>query len=288
MVASIWSDKEIKVLQKYYEQYGSGKCLKYLDKTSKQINGKATKLGLSVCSKRRNEIQRNNGLNQPETSLVNADAFIKCASHEAAYILGFLWADGYLLPPIKKLNQIRLEIVSHDADDIRPIFKTFGKWTESHRIRHKRQPQTLFTTTNKRLYNFLLETDYQNKSIANEQKILDQIDPVYHSSWYHGFFDGDGCFYTHEKRKLFQCSFSGAYEKDWSSTENILNLLKINYQIVKRDSKESASSTVVFSSQQAYVKWGEYIYSHGLIGLQRKYNKYIIGKKIINEKINYS
>ena len=278
----IWTTDEINFLIKNYTDSGCLKCANSLGRSYQAIRMKAGCLGLKVKSETRSKLKV---AMWEETPLswrnVDASIFIDCKTKETAYILGFLWADGYL----NKKSQhfmIRLELAQPDFDNVKNIWLSTGKWQISYRQRPNRKPQGILSTCQKPLYEFLQNNDYEIKSIASADKILSHIPNDLKPYWWRGYFDGDGCFYFNEKNHVRHASFAGSYEQDWHFLESLLTTLSVKYKIIKRHQQQSSHSVVRTADTMSIRNFGNYIYQEDDdIGLQRKrdkFNEMIIGR----------
>lgn len=212
---------------------------------------------------------------------VNPNQFIKVNSKSIAYLLGLIWADGYVLSDNKR-QRISIEMVKEDLKKLKPIFLSIGKWSVNCRNRQNKKPQMCIHTNNKILADFLIENDYTSKSNSPATKILNRIPKKFQSYWFRGLIDGDGCFYINKKRSMHQFNVSSSYNQDWCYMEDIFKKLKISYKIVKRKclqrGKINKSSFVRITNKKDIVKFGNYIYnnySKDKIGLLRKYKKFL-------------
>lgn len=272
-----WSEEETQFLIDNYHIYGGIHCKNILDLNESRVRSKAHSLGLKVNKEL--IIERNQKISKHQR-LVDADYFINAKEPEAAYILGFLWSDGYLHNPKSGHYRIVLEIIESDMLEIENMFLKSGKWTSYTRHRNNRQKQKELKTSNKDLYDFLYTHGYKNKSYLSPCSILNYLPENLRSAWFQGYFDGDGCYYVNCKNHMVnQCSMAGSYEQDWTFLENKLNELSIRYTIRRIDNKknknapESKFSDVRFCKREDFIKWEKYITSCGLIGLSRKRDK---------------
>jgi hypothetical protein len=210
---------------------------------------------------------------------VNATVFKWPKIGEAAYILGVLWADGY----IRSAGHGRwvvLEIMNKDATQLKPIFARTGKWHFDTRRRPKRKPISRFMATNRYLFDYLHSLNYEAKSEKSAAKVLLSIPESLRPYWWRGYFDGDGCIYA--KGKNVQVSISSSYNQEWDFAENLMEQLGISFSIKRRSHKSkkgkmSYSSYIRFTGKNNVHKFYDYIYSSKLktFGLLRKLKKFI-------------
>lgn len=201
--------------------------------------------------------------------------FIKISTPETAYILGFLWADGYL-----GCNySINIEITSKDANIIKKIFLSTGKWHIFQRTRKHWKPQTKICCNSKVLYNHLIKLGFNNKN-KNPNKILNIIPKKLHHYWFRGYFDGDGCWYFNPKQYLRQCIISSKYNQNWNFMIKLLNKLKISkysldkIKYINKQDIENKHSRLRLSNLDSIKKFGNYLYNGNQFGLKRKLQKF--------------
>lgn len=193
---------------------------------------------------------------------------------EVSYVLGFLWADGYL-----NGIHIKTEIVSDDFVEIEPIFDNIGKWSKTHRKRKGMRPQSSICTGQNPLAQILTSYGFRNKSSKTPSVLLNKIPEELKKYWWRGYFDGDGCFYCNENKTIRQMVISSCYEQDWSHAVNLFEKLKIkNYKIKKTKQKNGhKNSRIRVCNIDGISKFGNYIYgkNYDHIGLSRKRNKFL-------------
>jgi hypothetical protein len=210
---------------------------------------------------------------------VNAQIFKQVRTPQAAYILGLLWADGYIRRTSDSRSYVTLEIMYTDAEQLLPIFKHTGDWYCDTRMRKNRKPISRIMATNHYLFDYLNLMGYKAKSHDSANKILCTIPLELQPYWWRGYFDGDGCIYV--KGNTVQASISSAYNQQWDFTESLLNNLNISFNIKKRSHKckngnLSHSSYVRFTGKHNVLKFYQYIYGKDLevFGLSRKLIKF--------------
>lgn len=227
-------------------------------------------------------------------SAVSHDFFINCCTPESAYLLGFLWGDGYLYhrsfvekrkmkKGISSYNKhsyhIRIECCEDDLSSLIPIFEQSGKWTSYRRSPANRKPQLCLSTANKVLYDFLSTHNYKIKSGASPE-ILKIIPEELIHYWWRGYFDADGCIYRIKNSNSGkQVSISSVYDQDWTAATDLLDRLGVTYSVRRIvRSEKSRYSEVRFTSSKSTETFLEYIYSGKEFGLLRKKQTYLKSK----------
>lgn len=205
---------------------------------------------------------------------IEPNQFKDIRSKEVSYILGFLWADGYLYA-----DSIRMEIVSDDFTEIEPIFDCVGKWSKAHRNRKGLRPSSTFIAEQKPLYNILKSYGFETKSTDAPTILLDNIPEELKHYWWRGYFDGDGCFYCNKNKTLRQMVISSSYQQDWTHVINLSNKLEIENLKIKRikHTKGHKSSRIRVCNIDGIKKFGNYIYGekYDYMGLSRKRDKFL-------------
>ena len=204
---------------------------------------------------------------------INIDDFYNIEKKEICYLLGLIWADGYLS---KKTNSLGLECVADDMVYFKQAMDKIGRWCYYNRNRDRNGVECKSLTnahiTDPLLHKFLKENDYLEKSQKSSEKIVSKIPNELVRYFLLGMIDGDGCFY-YKKNVSSQFTISGTKEQDWSCIENIFKSQKIRYTIVVTKS----SSALRITNKKDIKKIGDYVYStieNDNIGLRRKYEKY--------------
>lgn len=210
--------------------------------------------------------------------------FLKIGSQpENAYLLGLMWADGY----VDKKYQIELCLKSDDFDSIKPLIETYGyeKFKYSQKIYKGNifgKLRGLFKISNVNLNQYLRTIGYREKSTISPKQVLETIPDSYKYLWWRGYFDGDGCFYY--KLPSFKFTIWGSIDQDWKCVLNLYSQLNIDsYTPYKYNRTSGKSSCIIVSSKKHINTIGNYIYqSLNHIGLKRKQQKFIEMKKFFN------
>ncbi len=204
-------------------------------------------------------------------------------TERSAYILGLLWADGYI--PAKSKERGNIIFISTEPDSVyftEELKKTLD-WSVYHSKDEKHPTWKTRTTMyfrNTDVSSFLLENDYSSKTTVGADKILNKIPKNLHRFFLLGVIDGDGCFsVTPTKNSKYNKRFSiaSSYEQDWSWIERILLEEDIRYKIERTKGKSGAYSKIHITRQGDIEKFGNILYKsikEDGIGLPRKYEKY--------------
>lgn len=201
------------------------------------------------------------------------------SSPTTAYLLGYLWADGYLYDSGRN-RRININVVETDGKFLLPLFETTGIWrTYIHKRKtcgENSNSQLQIYVQDVPLFNWLKENGYKTKSGNDPKQILNNIPSQLHCYFWRGYVDGDGCFYCRKNEKSPEFSVASSYNQDWTSLENLCKKLNIHYTIKRRHLKLGSGSHFIISRRNDIRKLGEYLYKDydGVIGLQRKYDKY--------------
>jgi len=162
---------------------------------------------------------------------------------------------------------------------------SFGNWrcsTRSRKLGVKQFELTTIRVNDKNIKNFLIDNDYDKKSLVSPTKIINKIPNSLRNYFFRGLIDGDGCFCS-KNRNYF--SLTGNINQDWCEVERLLNEININhYKLSKKIRKTGDSSFIVISNRNDIIKVGDYIYgAYDNIGLYRKYKIY---EEILNKPIS--
>lgn len=295
-----WTKEEDDIIKKYYSEKGSRYCTKYItDVNMNQIKRRAKRLGLSIDSETLKKITKTTikeiQNNRPNSDFnINLDQFLDIKTKEISYFLGFLWADGHISSSTHKSGSykgISLEIVSDDFSEIKPVLDLIGKWNIYTRKRKETWKETTSASTNnQKLSEFLIENDYNKKSHTSADKILSKIPVELKHYFFRGLSDGDGSFHYNDTKykKLKQFGISSTYDQDWSYLEKECTRIGVRYYISKTITKKGFKSSCLRLNGNNTKIFGDYIYEDMdkyKIGLTRKYEKYLLIKKSVENSI---
>ena len=283
-----YTTKDIDFLVENYPHKGAKFCSEKLNHTENSIRTRCSSMKLKVTKELR---QYNSKLktNKKEFNKfrVNPEQFFNPTDPIIIYILGLLWADGYIHRPYS----VELATTYPDAEYLIPLFLKTGKWKpyDKEFPQHKTWKKACtIKTSNKPLVNFLILHDYVSKSKESADKILSIIPEKLQCYWFRGLLDGDGYIHTDNKGS-HGISFSSSIDQNWNYLENLCKKLNLEYHVSKENRENSKCSSFHIYSMYKTIKFCEYIYMgypEDGIGLTRKYNRFL-QLKLTEEKNRY-
>jgi hypothetical protein len=263
-----WTKAEERFLIDNYENMGIEYCCEHLNVARSKILNKTARLGLRLNK----ELFSNCKCLPGDKLRVNPDVFISNRTKESCYLLGYLWADGYL----GSNYSIGLSIQERDALNIENTIQETGNW-HKHLIKKRKdswQNQIQYSCNSKVMFNFFKQYGWGNTYLG-PCSLLSIIEEDSIKYWFRGYLDGDGCLYKNKKQYLNQLCFSGPYNQNWDFMKRLFTKLDINKYSEKSIVSKHSYSRIRICNKKDIISFGEYVYSGDLFGLDRKYNKFL-------------
>lgn len=215
---------------------------------------------------------------KPWKATFNKKYFEKIDSHEKAYFLGLIFADGCIYKSKSNVeNVFKLKLAEKDSYLIEGLSEAinFSKDLYTTILHGNCQNQKTLRLTNCEFVKYLIDVGLKgNKTYEGG---LPLIDEEFESSFILGYFDGDGSFTAEENEtdtvRKVAFSFCSCREH-LTYIYNILNKNKISSHLYK-DKRTEACSLVIGGSTHA-VKFFRFIYQKKKeirVFLKRKYFK---------------
>lgn len=238
-------------------------------------------------SLRRNNIERRRGSIAQQKYSVNESYFDDITTHEQAYILGLILADGSNKNNPAKPNYGTIYIGLQEEDkhillqcssliqNTRPLIlddksKQNIKWKKQYRL-------VIFS---KHMSDVLANKWGCTSNKSYSLTFPDQLNPEFYNSFIRGFFDGDGCLYvpTHLRHTLFWFELVG--------TEMILNTIKnifenhLNLYISPSGFKQARNAHTTIkrlrvTGRDNLITLLNWMYKDSNIHMDRKYIEYL-------------
>lgn len=260
-----YTTEELEFIKQNYIQLGSKKCAEILHRPLSSVRQTANKklnikMPISQMSKFHSDT-----LIKKFKSAIPVSLFSLIRYPEQAYILGMLWAEGWIQN--KNNYSINFKIIAEDFKQIKKVFFSLGRW-KLYKIFPKppRKPCIQLRLSGKEIVEFFIKNDFLTK---NPRKILSLIPEQLKCYWFRGFFDGDG--YICHKRP-YRLSFSGPIEQNWDFLPKYFKIKKYIHPI-----KNHKSSRAEIYSKQEIKNFGKFMwetYPENKIGFSRKFKKF--------------
>lgn len=195
-----------------------------------------------------------------------------------AYILGFLYADGYnnrinntVVLSLKREDEEILEKINKELKNEKPIYRY--DYINNYDGKERHMSEVIFAS--KHMCESLEKLGViQNKTftITFPNFLKENLYPHF----IRGLFDGDGCasIYNDEDRERFMVSIMSTKAlcdgmKDFLKTQNI------NFNVNKVRGKKDENALIRSGSNKENKKFMEYIYKNADLYMQRKHEKFI-------------
>lgn len=258
-----WTNEEDDVIREYYPISGTSGVQKYLPhRNQNAIKSRAAKIGVKYLS-------------------YDECYFDKIDSHEKAYWLGFLYADGYVTTD----HRWGLELQSEDIEHMQNLLNAFDANLKIKTRERKCAISCLFQIKNTHMFNSLVNNGViPNKTAKLSFPSETVLKKDYYPDFIRGFFDGDGTAVSYVNKKTGSKGKTLIYNRYIVSivckSEDFLNVIKtilnnagidFKYYLNKRDNLPF----IQLSDAKNIRKFFDYIYqgSSDKNRLKRKYEK---------------
>lgn len=219
---------------------------------------------------------------------VNDNYFTKIDSNEKAYILGLLYADGYLTIEGSGTKTIGIDLI--DEEILREISLRLDYKGEVRHIKNYKSNSGFKSVSKRFRLKFSSEKIYENlinlgctprKSLTLTFPTEEQVPKKFIKAFILGYFDGDGSIIkTTRKGKQYKNGKYESYSLSFVGTEEFLNSLKkvLNLEHLKNNKRWKERDNNHFEiricgNNQAYRVLKE-LYEASPIFLKRKHDKF--------------
>lgn len=271
-----WTETETSWLKANHSNLTNKEIAEHLGCNVNQVNVRVRQLSLNKFNKYETLKNSLANINLPQT----------------AYLLGYLWADGYVRK--KKPYQVSLAIATKDADEIRSIVLKTGEWCETLNRANTsggRNNAALckFFLTNKDISFWFSSMGFHSKSNESPRHLIGFIPEKLRHYFWRGYFDGDGCICSISNGGALCVSFTSSEDQDWSLLSETIKALGIHFKIAKNVKERGSNSVLRIWRKKDVFKIMSYLYNGEKFGLKRKLFKYqthapMLGLPLINEE----
>ncbi len=265
-----YTPEVLNIIRVNYPKYGPKRCQEIL-------GGGFTVNGVQQAAIK-NKIYREKSY---EGKGFDVEDFTKVRDPRIAYLLGWLWADGYI-PKKKGVPQgINFCVRQDDGREFYEMLKGIGNVTINHRDAEKYN-RVYINMFNVSIAKYLVEKDYSLKSKVSPTKILKEIPDHLHSLFWRGFLCGDGSISVGiDAKGVFATTlvFCGSFDQDWSDLEQRCKDLDCKFFIRRyvRQSNGNTGSKFTIGSRHDSLRLLSWIYrsfNTDQLGLKRKFEKF--------------
>lgn len=204
--------------------------------------------------------------------------FDKIDSQEKAYILGFIYADGY---NNEKNGKIEINIAESDKEILekinaslrnsRPIL-TLDAYRKDG---HNRQNKACIRIASRTMSDSLAKLGCkQAKSFNCKFPSYENVPEDIFNHFLRGYFDGDGCVTYSEKNNDITLSICGSYD----FIKSLCELMNSKFDSNRNPNKNGSIFSFTYNGIEQVKKLHDYLYRNATIFLERKnknYNNYI-------------
>lgn len=224
----------------------------------------------SILKRNQIEIYNNkNSLNKPRRKYqLNEKYFDKIDSQEKAYILGFLYADGY---NNEDTGFVKIEIHNDDVE----VLNFIKKQIESTAVLNQYSYNVKRLNLNSKYLSICLAKlgCHQAKTFTLRFPTENQVPKELLRHFIRGYFDGDGCVSFYTNRKTVMVNFAGN-EQFITQLSNVLKTeLGIENIYCKKHSTKSIWYCCLYGKKSIKI-FKEYMYADSTFSLERKLKKF--------------
>ncbi len=152
-----------------------------------------------------------------------------------AYLMGFLWGDGYLTKsPTWDSVIIGCEFQASDLDHLLRAFGHLGKWHLFKRERYGKTYCRLYCA-DKPLYHQLVKLGYRQKHLSH-RRALEAIAPELRRFFLLGLFDADGSL-TERDGRMANFSICSDRRQQWGALDTLMRESGIRCHVRRKNDK---------------------------------------------------
>ena len=254
------------------EQYNSSKTIQEISKLS----------SLSICSIYKILNTNNIKLNRKEKYSINESYFTKIDSNEKAYILGFILADGY--NNVERYN-LRITLHRKDIDILEKIKLAMCANNNISLTSYNNSTQATLSIINKKISSDLFNLGMKPGKSYNAK--LPVISENLYKSLILGIFDGDGSLsINHNEYDRGSFTITGTKEMIFSISNIFRKECDVNCYINQRyKERDNNNYSLNLCGNKVVIRVLNWLYTDSTIYLNRKHDKYLKLKEIINMKM---
>lgn len=251
-----------KIIETYLENYSSQKTA--------NIVGVSASYVYKFLKKEHNELlKKNNSIatGKPRRKWkFNEHYFDEINAPNKAYILGFLYADGY---NYEKDGGLKIGIWNKDVE----ILDFISKELELKRPYEKCKGQVLRLLAHSKYMSSILKKWGCGQAKTFKLVYPDFLDKELHSSFIRGYFDGDGCIYYLKHQATARLSYSGYIPFLESINKNLMEQIGTTNRKVYPINSNKGTGSLEYTRRDDIEKIERFMYGNSEFSLKRKQDK---------------
>lgn len=200
---------------------------------------------------------------------IDVNFFDKIDTSNKAYILGFLYADGYVNEKkyiiqvgLNKKDTSVLEFIQRELNTITPI-------------REQKNGNVLYLNSKQLVKSLVKLGCHQAKTFTLKFPTEDQVPKYLLSHFIRGYIDGDGCIYNHKRKRTTSIHVTGNNYFITELNSQLINILKLESGKLKELPKSLGISVLSFYKRKTVTLLKNYLYKDASFFLERKYEKFL-------------
>lgn len=205
----------------------------------------------------------------PRLYTIDVNYFDKINTSSKAYILGFLYADGYVN---ERKYIIQVGLHKKDTSVLEFIQKELNTVTP---IREQKNGNVLYLNSKQLVLSLVKLGCHQAKTFTLKFPTEEQVPSEFLSHFIRGYIDGDGCIYNHKRKKTTSVLITGNNYFINELNNQLINILKLESGKLKEHSKSIGISVLSFHKRKTVTLLKNYLYKDASFFLERKYEKFL-------------
>lgn len=257
---SIFTEEQIEYIKNNYLIMSYKEIANVLGFTERQIRGKINHMNLSKLRK------------------INSDYFHEINTPLKAYLLGFIYADGWISYNVENRNyefgielteedKYVLDLINNELGGKNKLIYTPAKKVVINGVESNRKPTYCL-----RVYCKELVFDLEKQGIMKNKTKNDSypiVNDILFFDFLRGYIDGDGCFYNNKARTILHITCASNVPLTY--IQDKLKLYNVNTAIYME--KERKYRLICYDRNSVLNLVNHLYYKDGLFYLKRKYEK---------------
>lgn len=200
---------------------------------------------------------------------IDVNYFDKINTSSKAYILGFLYADGYVN---EKKYIIQIGLHKKDISVLEFIQKELNTVSP---VKEQKNGNVLYLNSKQLVSSLVKLGCCQAKTFTLKFPTEEQVPKEFLSHFIRGYIDGDGCIYNHKHNRTTSILITGNNHFINELNNQLINTLKLESGKLREHPKSIGISVLSFHKRKTVTLLKNYLYKDASFFLERKYEKFL-------------